>query len=85
MSKKDDWRFERIGASMKNVAVYVCSGMSSRMEAFKPMLEIDSESAVRRIILTLCQGGAEPIVLITGNRGNIGKARFRYGSDMPAE
>lgn len=53
---------------MKTGAVVVAAGMSSRMKAFKPMLEIDSESAVRRIILTLRQGGAEPIVLITGNQ-----------------
>ena len=49
-------------------AVIAAAGMSSRMKAFKPMLEIDSESAVRHIILTLRRAGASPIVLITGNQ-----------------
>ena len=49
-------------------AVIAAAGMSSRMKAFKPMLEIDSESAVRRIILTLRKAGASQIVLITGNQ-----------------
>ncbi|MFB0919691.1 MAG: nucleotidyltransferase family protein [Oscillospiraceae bacterium] len=53
---------------MKTGAVIVAAGMSSRMKAFKPMLEIDSESAVRRIILTLRKAGADPIVLVTGNQ-----------------
>jgi len=56
---------------MKTGAVVTAAGMSSRMNAFKPMLEIGCESAVRRIILTLKQAGAKPVVLITGNSAEL--------------
>ncbi len=58
-------------AAMRTGAVIAAAGMSSRMKAFKPMLEIDSQSAVRRIILTLRQAGASPIVLVTGNHAEL--------------
>lgn len=52
-------------------AVITAAGMSSRMLAFKPMLEIDGVSSVRRIIRTLREGGADCIVLITGKNADI--------------
>lgn len=56
---------------MKTGAVIVAAGMSSRMGTFKPMLRIGSISSIRRIIFTLRQADADPVVVITGNRADI--------------
>ncbi|TQI68604.1 NTP transferase domain-containing protein [Clostridium sp. KNHs216] len=56
---------------MKTGAVIVAAGMSSRMGAFKPMLKVGSISTIRRIIFTLQQAGADPVVVVTGNRADI--------------
>ena len=53
---------------MKTGAVIAAAGLSSRMGAFKPMLEIGDTTAVRRIITVLRSVGADPIVLVTGHR-----------------
>ncbi len=56
---------------MKTSGLIVAAGMSSRMNTFKPMLKIGSISMVHRIISTLQQAGVYPIVLITGNQGEL--------------
>jgi len=56
---------------MKTGAVIVAAGMSSRMNDFKPMLKVGSITIVKRIISTLQQAGADPVVLITGNHADI--------------
>ena len=56
---------------MQTGAVIVAAGMSSRMGKFKPMLKIGSISTIQRIILTLQQSGAAPIVVITGNQADV--------------
>ena len=56
---------------MKTGAVIVAAGMSSRMGAFKPMLQIGSISVAKRIISTLQQSGAELVVVVTGNQANM--------------
>lgn len=56
---------------MKTGAVIVAAGMSSRMGAFKPMLQIGSISVAKRIISTLRQAGAELVVVVTGNQADI--------------
>lgn len=48
-------------------AVVVAAGMSSRMNDFKPMMNIGNMSISRRVVATLKQGGAERIVVVTGN------------------
>ena len=53
---------------MRTGAVIAAAGLSSRMGAFKPMLEIGDTTAVRRIITVLRSVGADPIVLVTGHR-----------------
>ena len=53
---------------MKTGAVIAAAGLSSRMGAFKPMLEIGDTTAVRRIIAVLRSVGADPVVLVTGHR-----------------
>ncbi|WP_411678536.1 NTP transferase domain-containing protein [Caproicibacter sp.] len=54
----------------KTGAVVTAAGMSSRMSEFKPLLKIGSISIVRRIISTLQQAGADPVVLVTGNQAD---------------
>ena len=56
---------------MKTGAVIVAAGMSSRMGAFKPMLQIGSISVAKRIISTLQQSGAELVVVVTGNQADM--------------
>jgi CTP:molybdopterin cytidylyltransferase MocA len=56
---------------MRTGALIVAAGMSSRMGAFKPILKIGFDFIVRRIIFTLQQADAGPIVVITGNRADI--------------
>lgn len=56
---------------MNTSGLIVAAGMSSRMNTFKPMLKIGSISMVHRIISTLQQAGVYPIVLITGNQGEL--------------
>ena len=41
-------------------AVIVAAGMSSRMGAFKPMLQIGSVSVAQRIIAKFRQAGVKP-------------------------
>jgi len=56
---------------MKTGAVIVAAGMSSRMGAFKPMLQIGSISVAKRIISTLQQSGVELVVVVTGNQADM--------------
>ena len=47
-------------------ALIVAAGMSSRMGAFKPMLNIGAISVAQRIIATLNRAGVSKIVMVTG-------------------
>ena len=47
-------------------ALIVAAGMSSRMGAFKPMLNIGAISVAQRIIATFQQAGIRKIVMVTG-------------------
>ena len=47
-------------------AVIVAAGMSSRMGAFKPMLQVGSVSVAQRIIAKFRQVGVKTIVMVTG-------------------
>lgn len=51
-------------------AVITAAGMSSRMEDFKPLLNIGSISIAQRVITTLKQAGVEIIVVVTGYRAD---------------
>lgn len=55
---------------MKTGAVIVAAGMSSYMNDFKPMLKIGRTTIVKRIITTLKNSGADPIVIVTGNKAD---------------
>ena len=49
-------------------AVIVGAGLSSRMEAFKPLLPFEDTTIARHIVALLKQIGAEPVLLVTGYR-----------------
>ncbi len=50
-------------------AVVIAAGLSSRMGAFKPMLPLGDSTVSRRLVSTLKEAGADPIVVVTGYRG----------------
>ena len=51
---------------MKVAGLIVAAGLSSRMKDFKPMMQIGNQTIIKRVILTLKEAGATPIVVITG-------------------
>lgn len=51
---------------METGALIVAAGMSSRMGAFKPMLNIGTISVAQRIVATFQQAGVDKIVMVTG-------------------
>ena len=51
---------------MAIAALIVAAGMSSRMGAFKPMLNIGTISVAQRIVATFQQAGVDKIVMVTG-------------------
>jgi CTP:molybdopterin cytidylyltransferase MocA len=51
---------------MKVAGLIVAAGLSSRMKDFKPMMKIGNQTIIKRVILTLKEAGANPIVVITG-------------------
>lgn len=56
---------------MKTGAVILAAGRSSRMGGFKPMLKIGSITVIRRVIQTMRQAGADPVVLVTGRQAEL--------------
>lgn len=57
--------------SRKTGALIVAAGMSSRMKDFKPMMKIGSITTIQRVIATLQQAGADPVVVVTGNQAEV--------------
>ncbi len=58
---------------MKTGAVVVAAGLSSRMKAFKPMLQISGSTVIKTAISTLKSAGVSTVVVVTGN--NAGELR----------
>lgn len=56
---------------MRTGGLIVAAGMSSRMEEFKPMMQIGSISTIQRVISTMQQVRVNPIVVITGCQAEI--------------
>jgi CTP:molybdopterin cytidylyltransferase MocA len=57
------------GGAVANIgAVIVAAGMSSRMGAYKPLLEIGGVTVARRVTGAFAAAGAWPIVVVTGHR-----------------
>lgn len=51
-------------------AVLVAAGLSSRMEAFKPMLPFGNSTISRHMVSMLKDMGIDPVVVVTGYRGD---------------
>ncbi len=51
-------------------AVLVAAGLSSRMEAFKPMLPFGDSTVSRHIVNMLRDMGIDPVVVVIGHRGD---------------
>ncbi len=49
-------------------AVVLAAGVSSRMGEFKPLLDIDGKTMIRRVVDNMFAAGAEPVVVVTGYR-----------------
>jgi len=52
----------------KLAGIILAAGLSSRMGAFKPLLEIEGVSMVRRVVQLMRGTGADPVVVVTGHR-----------------
>lgn len=52
-------------------AIIAAAGMSSRMEDFKPMMNIGSISIAQRVVATLQQAGVSRIVMVTGYQADM--------------
>ena len=52
----------------KLAAIVTAAGMSSRMGGFKPLLDIDGKSMIRRVVDLMLASGANPVVVVTGYR-----------------
>ncbi|MCQ2500790.1 MAG: NTP transferase domain-containing protein [Lachnospiraceae bacterium] len=54
---------------MKTGAVILAAGMSTRMGEYKPLLPFENTTIARHVANSLIQAGADPIVVVTGYRG----------------
>lgn len=54
---------------MRAAAVIAAAGRSSRMGEFKPLMVLDGETVIGRIVRALRDAGAEEIVAAAGHRG----------------
>lgn len=55
----------------KLAAVILAAGVSSRMGNFKPMLTVGGETMIRRVVFSMLEAGAAPVVVVTGYKHNI--------------
>lgn len=52
----------------KLAGMILAAGLSSRMGAFKPLLEIGRQSMARRVVDLMQSAGADPVIVVTGYR-----------------
>lgn len=55
---------------MKIGAVVVAAGLSSRMQAFKPMLELAGATIIRQTIGSLRGAGVQDVTVVVGHKGD---------------
>ena len=55
---------------MRTGAVVLAAGHKSSQNMFQPMLKVGDTTAIKRILITLKQAEADPIVVITGQDGD---------------
>ena len=63
----------------KLAGIVLAAGLSSRMGAFKPLLEVGGVSMVRRVVRLMRGAGADPILVVTGHRRRELEAHLRDG------
>ncbi len=56
-------------SGIKAAGLITAAGMSSRMGAFKPLLDLDGKPLICRTAESLLQGGATQVVVVTGLNG----------------
>lgn len=56
-------------SGLRVAGLVAAAGMSSRMGAFKPLLDLDGKPLICRTVDSLLQGGAEQVVVVTGRNG----------------
>lgn len=54
----------------RNAAVIVAAGLSSRMGAFKPLLDLGGKTIAQHVVETFRDAGVEQIVMVTGYRAD---------------
>lgn len=59
---------EEVEAVNGLAGVILAAGLSSRMGAYKPLLEVDGTSMIRRVAAMMRDAGADPVVVVTGHR-----------------
>lgn len=52
-------------------AVILAAGISSRMNAFKPLLPVDGSTMIARVVAMMQKAGADPIVVVAGYKGAV--------------
>ena len=52
----------------KLAGVILAAGLSSRMGAFKPLLEVGGRSMISRVVELMQGAGADPVIVVTGHR-----------------
>ena len=52
----------------KVAAIVTAAGISSRMGGFKPLLDMDGKSMIRRVVDLMLASGADPVVVVIGYR-----------------
>ncbi len=62
-------------------AVVLAAGMSTRMGQFKPLMEFQGETVIRRVVKSLKKAGASPVFLVVGYRASDLRAHFA-GEDL---
>ena len=62
--------------------VVAAAGLSSRMEAFKPLLPFRGKTVIESSVRTLFDGGAERVFLVTGHRAEEIERLFAQDPDV---
>ena len=55
----------------KLAAIILAAGVSSRMGNFKPLLPVDGETMIRRVVGSMQKAGADPVIVVTGYKHEI--------------
>ncbi len=62
--------------------IILAAGLSSRMGDFKPLLRINGQTMIQRVICMMRRCGASPIVIVTGHRHKALEAALAEEADV---